>query len=93
MLPYIQADNTALQEIALLYFKQLEGKIRSRCCLMDSSISLTETIEGNGELLYVYRAVFRCTKTFRIRRVAINESGKIAFEDNGKEQTRVYINY
>lgn len=92
MLPYPRTDNTALQEIALLYFKQLEGKIRSNCRVVESSITLTEIAEDNGELFYLYRAVFRCAKTFRIRRVGLTQSGKVAFEDYGKKQVRIYIN-
>lgn len=84
-------DHSALQEIALLYFKQLEGKIRSHCRLMETSISLIEIVEENRELIYIYRAVFRCSKTFRIRRVGLRLSGKVAFEDYGRRQARVYI--
>lgn len=91
MLPHPRTDHTALQEIALLYFKQLEGKIRSNCRVMESSITLTEIVEENGELIYLYRAVFRCAKTFRIRRVGLTQSGKVAFEDFGRKQVRVYI--
>lgn len=92
MLPHPRTtDHTALQEIALLYFKQLEGKIRSHCRLMESSISLTEIVEENRELIYLYRAFFRCSKTFRIRRVGLKQSGKVAFEDYGRKQARVYI--
>lgn len=77
MLPYPRTDNTALQEIALLYFKQLEGKIRSNCRVVESSVTLTEIAEDNGELFYLYRAVFRCAP----RRFA---SGELVSHNPGK---------
>lgn len=66
-----------MDDIAWLYFKQLEKKLRSNCQLIDHSVELIEKGVYEGKQIYQYRAIFKCTKTFRTRKVWIDRLGKV----------------
>lgn len=42
-----------MDEIALLYFQQLDKKLRSKCRLIAGSVELTETMKREGKLITV----------------------------------------
>ncbi len=66
-----------MDEIAWLYFKQLEKKLRSNCKLVEDSIQEIQKRAYEGSIIYQYRAVFKCTKTFRTRKVWLDRLGKV----------------
>lgn len=67
-----------MDEIALLYFQQLERRLRSKCTLVPVSVQLIQKERGkNGIEIYQYRAVYKCKKIHRVRKVWIDGLGRL----------------
>ena len=66
-----------MDEIAWLYFKQLERRLRSKCELIEDSVQLVQERVYEGNTIYQYRAMFKCQKTFRTRKVWLDRLAKV----------------
>jgi len=69
-----------VDEIALLYFQQLEKKLRSKCTLIAESVELIQQERAkDGKTIYQYRALYKCVKVYRVRKVWIDELGRLVY--------------
>jgi hypothetical protein len=67
----------SVDEIALLYFQQLEKKLRSSCSLIAETVECVDERVKDGRTVYLYRALFKCKKTFKVRKVEIDNLGRV----------------
>lgn len=67
----------SVDEIALLYFQQLEKKLRSSSSLIAETVVCSGERVKDGRKVYLYRALFKCKKTFRVRKVEIDDLGRV----------------
>lgn len=67
----------ALAEIALLYFRQKEKRLRSSGQLIEASVVMHSKLEREGETFYRFRAIFQYKRTRKPHFVWLDKTGSV----------------